>query len=67
MERLTLAIMSSIFVEMLTLAIIRWDEANKEKVRLEEKQRAVRRQREQEAELAVQVHICAVFQCTIFF
>merc|ERR1719193_2258427 len=32
----------------------RWDEANKEKVRLEEKQRAVRRMREQEAEIAVQ-------------
>jgi len=32
----------------------RWDEANKEKVRLEEKQRAVRRMREQEAELATQ-------------
>ena len=56
MERLTLAIMSSIFVEMLTLAIIRWDEANKEKVRLEEKQRGVRKKREQEAELAAQVH-----------
>ena len=48
--------MSSIFVEMLTLAIIRWDEANKEKVRLEEKQRGVRKKREQEAELAAQVH-----------
>jgi len=32
----------------------RWDEANTEKVRLEEKQRAVRRQREIEAELAQQ-------------
>jgi len=32
----------------------RWDEANTEKVRLEEKQRAVRRQREVEAELAQQ-------------
>lgn len=30
----------------------RWDEANTEKVRLEEKQRAVRRQRESEAEKA---------------
>lgn len=30
----------------------RWDEANKEKIRLEEKQRAVRRQREAEAEQA---------------
>ena len=30
----------------------RWDEANTEKVRLEEKQRAVRRQRETEQELA---------------
>ena len=48
--------MSSIFVEMLTLAIIRWDEANKEKVRLEEKQRGVRKKREQEAELASQVN-----------
>ena len=56
MERLTLAIMSSIVVEMLTLAIIRWDEANKEKVRLEEKQRGARKKREQEAELAAQVH-----------
>ena len=56
LERLTLAIMSSIFVEMLTLAIIRWDEANKEKVRLEEKQRGVRKKREQEAELAAQVN-----------
>ena len=55
MERLTLATMSSIFVEILTLAIIRWDEANKEKVRLEEKQRGVRKKREQEAELAAQV------------
>ena len=55
LERLTLATMSSIFVEMLTLAIIRWDEANKEKVRLEEKQRGVRKKREQEAELAAQV------------
>ena len=32
----------------------RWDEANTEKVRLEEKQRAVRRQREAEQELASQ-------------
>ena len=56
LERLTQAIMSLIFVEMLTLAIIRWDEANKEKVRLEEKQRGVRKKREQEAELAAQVH-----------
>ena len=32
----------------------RWDEANTEKVRLEEKQRGVRRQREIEAELAQQ-------------
>ena len=32
----------------------RWDEANTEKVRLEEKQRAVRRQREAEQELADQ-------------
>ena len=32
----------------------RWDEANTEKVRLEEKQRAVRRQREAEQELATQ-------------
>ena len=48
--------MSSIFVEMLTLAI-RWDEANKEKVRLEEKQRGVRKKREQEAELAAQVNL----------
>jgi len=31
----------------------RWDEANSEKVRLEEKQRAVRRVREQEAEVAL--------------
>lgn len=31
-----------------------WEEANKEKVRLEEKQRAVRRQRESEAEQAAQ-------------
>ena len=31
-----------------------WDEANEEKLRLEEKQRAARRQREMEAELAVQ-------------
>ena len=59
LERLTLAIKSSIFVEMLTLAIIRWDEANKEKVRLEEKQRGVRKKREQEAELAAQVNLYA--------
>lgn len=32
----------------------RWDEANAEKVRLEEKQRAVRRKREQEAEKCLQ-------------
>ena len=32
----------------------RWDEANSEKVRLEEKQRAVRRQREAEQEAAVE-------------
>lgn len=32
----------------------RWDEANAEKVRLEEKQRAVRRKREQEAEKSLQ-------------
>ena len=32
----------------------RWDEANTEKVRLEEKQRAVRRQREAEQELAAE-------------
>lgn len=32
----------------------RWDEANREKVRLEEKQRAVRRRREAEAEEAAQ-------------
>jgi len=32
----------------------RWDEANQEKVRLEEKQRAVRRMRETEAEMALQ-------------
>jgi len=32
----------------------RWDEANQEKVRLEEKQRGVRRQREAEAEMAAQ-------------
>ena len=32
----------------------RWDEANTEKVRLEEKQRAVRRQREAEQEAAVE-------------
>ncbi len=32
----------------------RWDEANDEKVRLEEKQRAVRRQREEESALAAQ-------------
>ena len=51
--------MSSIVVEMLTLAIIRWDEANKEKVRLEEKQRGVRKKREQEAELAAQVNLYA--------
>lgn len=31
-----------------------WDEANKEKVRLEEKQRSVRREREAEAEKAAQ-------------
>ena len=30
----------------------RWDEANQEKVRLEEKQRAARKEREQEAEVA---------------
>ena len=30
----------------------RWDEANTEKVRLEEKQRSVRREREAEAEIA---------------
>ena len=39
----------------------RWDEANKEKVRLEEKQRAVRRMREQEAELATQVSTSVMF------
>lgn len=32
----------------------KWDEANDEKLRLEEKQRAARRQRELEAEVAVQ-------------
>lgn len=32
----------------------KWDEANEEKLRLEEKQRSARRQRELEAELAVQ-------------
>ncbi len=32
----------------------KWDEANDEKLRLEEKQRAARRQRELEAEMAVQ-------------
>jgi len=32
----------------------RWDEANTEKVRLEEKQRAVRRKREEESQLALQ-------------
>lgn len=32
----------------------KWDEANEEKLRLEEKQRAVRRQREAETEKAVQ-------------
>ena len=32
----------------------RWDEANSEKVRLEEKQREVRKRREAEAELAIQ-------------
>ena len=32
----------------------KWDEANDEKLRLEEKQRAARRQRELEAELAIQ-------------
>ena len=32
----------------------RWDEANDEKLRLEEKQRAARRQRELESEMAVQ-------------
>ena len=42
-------------LERLTLTI-RWDEANKEKVRLEEKQRGVRKKREQEAELAAQVN-----------
>lgn len=31
-----------------------WDEANDEKLRLEEKQRTARKQRETEAELAVQ-------------
>ncbi|KAG1705475.1 Oxysterol-binding protein 1 [Nymphon striatum] len=36
------------------MEIGKWDEANHHKVRLEEKQRAVRRQREQEAELAAQ-------------
>jgi hypothetical protein len=32
----------------------KWDEANDEKLRLEEKQRAARRQRELEADLAIQ-------------
>ena len=32
----------------------KWDEANEEKLRLEEKQRTARRQRELDAELAVQ-------------
>ncbi len=32
----------------------KWDEANEEKLRLEEKQRAARRQREMDSELAVQ-------------
>lgn len=32
----------------------KWDEANDEKLRLEEKQRTARRQRELEAELAIQ-------------
>ena len=32
----------------------KWDEANEEKLRLEEKQRATRKQRELETELAIQ-------------
>lgn len=36
------------------MEIGKWDEANVQKVRLEEKQRAVRRKREQEAEIAAQ-------------
>lgn len=40
----------------------RWDEANDEKLRLEEKQRAARRQREMEAELAVQEGLSLFYQ-----
>lgn len=41
----------------------RWDEANKEKIRIEEKQRTVRRQREAEAEKAASegTHLISYF------
>lgn len=50
----------------------RWDEANAEKLRLEEKQRAVRRAREHDAEKAAaqgtfhyeRLHLCHVLQST---
>lgn len=45
----------------------RWDEANSEKVRLEEKQRAVRRKREAEAEAAAAAgNFDVVFSCFNF-
>lgn len=44
----------------------RWDEANEEKLRLEEKQRAARRQRELEAEVAVQEGIYISLHLPIF-
>lgn len=40
-----------------------WDEANEEKVRLEEKQRAVRRKREAEAEKAAAEGLENIFFC----
>lgn len=40
----------------------KWEEANKEKVRIEEKQRAVRRKRESEAEKAAAEGMFVIFR-----
>jgi hypothetical protein len=44
-----------------------WDEANKTKVLLEEKQRAVRRKREQEAAEAISQGVYRHFSCSLMF
>ena len=43
----------------------KWDEANDEKLRLEEKQRAARRQRELEAELAIQEGLSQIMKLNL--